>query len=157
MGALTDFFIAAPENAEDIATQWDSHEEFPKIDAKDTDPMRLAALEHLLTKADFEKVYELNEANFRWIVVPDESEEDEEEYKPDRQIMLYELSTNLVEALAALNFELLQRYAILWADNEEWQLNNVTPAELVPLLKDLSALASCALKEGKNMYLRVVL
>jgi hypothetical protein len=154
---LTDFFffVATPHNVEDITVDWAYYESFPMIQAKSVDPVKLATLEHVLTKTDLQELFGLVEDNVRWVRTPEEPLEESEESKFDETIV-YWVRPELVNALASLNHDQISFYTFQWAETEEWKLDRAAADDLSPFLKDLAELAVRTVAENKNIYLRML-
>ena len=129
---LTDFFIANRNEIDALGSNLEAID-FPSVSAKRVDPIKISALDEILTgeQAQISEPIRESLSGESWI---------------------YPIREGLGMALANMSLESAQIFAKRWACTEEWQLDRGEASELNQLLQALKKLAVKALEEGKEIY-----
>lgn len=139
MGLLTDFVIADDTDAEAICASNDHLNQWPSLEAKGVDNIKLAALwAALTTDADVESL----EGDAFLIHMADK-----------QGPWVFRLPDDLVEHLAALSPETITDVAARWSEHEELQYDGWTPDVAASFLGVLTLHAQRAVTENKPLLL----
>ena len=168
MGALTDFFIATPEDVNDLRTGQLLRDLFPTLEMKNVDSMKLEILAQIVTGNSQElELEELLRSRFLVLVkgslggefrLPDEFNEGD---PMDFDLWIERFDPAFVEGLATFPAEQVLPAATQWA--EQWAafdgraVGKDDAVSLAALMQQLCQLATRARAEGKQLYLQTCL
>jgi hypothetical protein len=141
MSIIADIFISSPEAAKDYAAS--------QLQGRPAHIARYHPAEYKgLTSLEFGTLWALI-ADEEWDVkkhmLTDVS------YGPGNESWLCQFPKSLVELLAALKDEQVDKYADAWSKTEE--LSGASASEVRPIIIDLRRLAIASKASGKEMYL----
>jgi hypothetical protein len=167
MGALTDFFIATPEDVNDLRRGQRLRDLFPTLEMKNVDSSKLEILAQLVVGNSQELKMEEIRPDFLVLVkgaleeefrFPEEFHEGE---LMDFNMWIERFDPVFVEGLATFHTEEVLPVAAEWA--RQWAVFDGRPVgkddteSLSALIQQLCQLATRARAEGKQLYLQTCL
>jgi len=134
---LTDFFTAKRDEIDALDPDLEGID-FQSVPAKGVDPVKISALDEILTGEQVEISEPVRES-------------------PSGESWIYPIREELGMALANMSLESTHLFAERWARTEEWRRDEGDAAELDQLLRALKALAVKAKDDGKGIYVHISL
>jgi hypothetical protein len=132
MSTLSTLFLATNEELDGTSVAMLRATDFPGVQAKRVDPVKLNSLATLLDAGSMPMEPTEPEGDSAW---------------------LFPIPAAFVQALAALDAGRCEVLATKWCATDEWKLDRGTPVELTTLLTSFGALARQSLSEKKAMWL----
>ena len=142
MGVLTDIVIAGRNEAKRVEASDVPSREFPGIDAKGLDQVRMGTLYAILTNTEYDPGFMLDE---------DSSIEPDSEDGPWVQIVPQEM----VNILSKLTNSDIPPIADQWGKTEEFQseYSNWSRKDILNFLEQIAALSKRAMTDDKTMFM----
>ena len=142
MGVLTDIVLAGTNEAKKVEASDGPSREFPGIDAKGIDQVRMGTLYAILTSTEYDPGFMLDEES---VIEPDDEDGPWVQIVPQEMVLL----------LSELPDAGIPAVADQWSKTEEFQpeYSSWSQEDILKFLEQIRSLSKKALTDNKTMYM----